>query len=489
MAAQLKSIGTLVAETWEEYRDRALPILAVQLLSSVLVLLAIFLAGLILVRLTGGLAPLMAETGRGRLSLPVLLSVLGGLFAVSSFFILWGQSAVLAIVVDRQTRIARALAEGMRRMWSLGWILFLAGGIVMAGFLLVVPGLLFSTWFVFATFILYAEDRRGLDALLASRAYVRGHFWNTLGKLLLLWLIALLIGMIPWLGQVLSFLFTPYLFLFMMAMYRDLSKGRGGEEVQGNRLFWGTLAAIGLSLPALGLVGAAVTLAPQWPELVRQIRQVQVIQEQSGPTTRHDPAAGQDAPVKERPLSVPPHPVPGQAVWRDPMGDVAAARLSRWLDIRSVTVVGRNGTLEIDVRLFRPVQGFFTAAATMAHHFSPLLSLYLDTDVDRRTGGVATGGPGRSGYDRVLKVVLEADAVAAGRGRAHVSLYRLQGGRLRSLGPLPMEKIQLHDDGMTLHVPYATLGLQQGSRLRICYREEAQEQGTGLSRDSLITLQ
>ncbi len=272
MAAQLKSVGTLLAETWEAYTVRALPMLGVLLLSSVFALLAITLAGLILALGMGGVASMMTLLERGQLPLPVLLPVLAVLFLVLSLFMLWGQSAVLAMTVDGDIGIIRALGVGWRRMWSLGWILLLTGGIVMAGSLLIVPGVVFLIWFVFAAFILYAEDRRGLDALFASHGCVRGHFWNTLARLVVIWLLSLLIGTVPLVGRVLSFLFTPFVLLFMMSLYRDLKEARGDDGVaRGNRFFWGGLAAVGMVLAALGLVGAAVTLAPQWPELMRQM--------------------------------------------------------------------------------------------------------------------------------------------------------------------------------------------------------------------------
>ncbi len=488
MAGQLKSVGELLAETWEEYKVRGLPILGVMLLSSVLVLLAIVLSGITLVLLMGGLAPLMAQIESGRIPLPFLLPLMAVLFLAMSLCIFWGQSAVLAVTVDKDIGIIRALGVGWRRMWSLAWILLLAGGIVMTGSLLIVPGLIFSVWFAFAAFILYGEDRRGLDALFASRACVRGHFWNTLFKLFIIWLISILISLVPLVGQVLSFLFVPFVLLFMKAMYRDLKEQREDDAIRGSRVLWGGLAAIGIMLPALGLVGAAVSLAPQWSELVRQMRQghTAMIQQHRNRPRRHVPAGRQEGRAVQRPLPV--QPLPGQAVWRDPVGDVAAAGLSRWLDIRSVAAMGREDSLLIDVRLANPVVAFFNAAAASSNSFSPLMTLYLDTDVDRQTGGTAAGSSGRGGYDRAVEVVLEADPATAARGRVHVSTYRLEGRQRVSLGTLPEGGVSLNSHGIRLRLPYALLGLERGGRLRICYREYGQEQGGGLVKDSLITL-
>ncbi len=488
-AERLKSVGTLLTETWEEYKVRALPMLGVLLLGSVLLLLAVTVAGLVLALAMGGVMPLLAQMEGGRLPLPVLMPIVGVLFVVSSLCILWVQSAVLAITVDGELGITGALGVGWRRMWSLGWVLLLAGGIILAGSLLIVPALVFSVWFVFAAFALYAEDRRGLDALFASRGCVRGHFWNTFFKLLLVWLLSVLIGLVPLVGQLLSFLFIPFGLLFMMAMYRDLRRVRGERDMQGSRLFWGGLAAIGLWLVGLGLVGAAVSLAPQLPGLMRQYHHP------GRPMMEHHPGRpGPQRPSddqRERAADkmVPLRELPGQAMWRDPEGDVAAGGVSPWLDIGSVTATGSNGSLVVDVRLHRPMSGFFTAAAGASSSFAPLLTLYLDTDVDRATGAEAAGGSGRDGYDLAVAVVLEADPAVPARGRVHVSIYRLQEGRRVSLAGLPVEDITPGRYGLELRLPYRLLGLRQGARLRLCFRENAQVQGSGLSRDSLITLE
>jgi len=43
------------------------------------------------------------------------------------------------------------------------------------GFLfLIIPGIIFLVWFIFAQFIIFAEDDRGMNAILKSKEYVRG---------------------------------------------------------------------------------------------------------------------------------------------------------------------------------------------------------------------------------------------------------------------------------------------------------------------------
>jgi len=258
MASQLKGVGALLLETWEQYKVQSLPILGVLLCILLLILLVMHveltLFSMLLILLKGGVGPSMTPLQSWQDAPILLLHVVFVVVAVP-FFVLLGWSSIMAIVVNKGFGLNEALRVGWRMMWSMGWVLMLSSGIIMAGALiLVIPGLIFFIWFMFAVFILYAEDRHGFDALFASRAYVRGHWWNILFKFYLVWLFNLLIGLIPMVGPILCFLFTPFLLLFIMALYRDLKEAYGDKPVQGgSRFLWGSLAIIGLLLPFLGI--------------------------------------------------------------------------------------------------------------------------------------------------------------------------------------------------------------------------------------------
>ena len=272
------SIGVLLAETWAQYRVRALPILAVMLLGLAVTLLVVlseftlFTGVLLLIR--GDFTPQMTAT-TPLLEDPVFLGHLLFVLLLLALFLLWVQSATIAITMERECGILEALVLGGRRMWSLGWILLLTFGIVTTGaLLLLLPGLVFFVWFLFAVFILYEEDCHGLEALLASRAYVRGHWWSTLFKFAVVFLISMLLGLVPVAGPVLAFLFKPFLLLFLVLLYRDLKEVHGGRAAaEGNYFLWGGLAFCGLLLLLLGSIGAVVTLGPQLPRYMEQMFQ------------------------------------------------------------------------------------------------------------------------------------------------------------------------------------------------------------------------
>jgi len=259
MSTEIATFGTLFNIAWDQFKQRALPLLAVMLISAVVVG---GLAMVLVLCITLGGAMLTHFTDERTAALLVIILVCVLLLAVIVLGF-WAQTAILALVVREDLGIIEAFQTGWEYLWPMGWVLTLASGIVLTGFALgILPGVLFAIWFTFCMYVLLEEDRRGMDALLASREYVRGHWWNTFGKLLLLWLISAAVSLIPLIGQVFSLLFAPFFMLFLLAMYRDLKTVRGVAEVDagtGARIFWWTLAIIGLVLP---LAALAVALLP-----------------------------------------------------------------------------------------------------------------------------------------------------------------------------------------------------------------------------------
>ncbi|MBP9694991.1 MAG: hypothetical protein KBD73_01060 [Candidatus Magasanikbacteria bacterium] len=68
------------------------------------------------------------------------------------------------------------------------------GGLI----LLVVPAIIFGTWFAFANYTLVLDDKRGTAALSASKALVKGRWWEIFWKLLLLGLFfGIILSIIP----------------------------------------------------------------------------------------------------------------------------------------------------------------------------------------------------------------------------------------------------------------------------------------------------
>jgi len=486
MSTELKGFSTLFTETWAQFKTRALTILGVLLLTTLLIMVGVTLVGIIAALLLGGGQAAFEQLQQGQISGIVVL-VFGLFFLVILVLAMWSQSATIAVVVDDTMGVREALRVGWQRLWSMLWILGLAGSIIMVGFMLfVVPGIIFAVSLMFALYPLYDDGLRGMDAVMTSRHYVKGRWWNTFGKLLLIWLIAIVLDLIPLVGPFLYFLFTPFLLLFMVAMYRDLKETAddvSGEERRGG---WWLLALIGLILPLIGIVVAFMNAGPQFFDYMQQAQnqgelQGGIIQPQNDMQVLPQDQGKVDE-------NIPVTTVVRQGVWRDPVGDVAEFGVGRWMDIETVSVRADGGLLLIELQTQLPMTAAFNAASTTAQSFYRLATLYFDTDVDRQTGGRAGDEAGRSGYDLGLDITLEAPRNEPEKGQVHVSLFRFENGLRKFLGPLPDGQVRVQGDQIRLQVPYEILGVRAGNQVRMSFLEAFQEQGSGLSKDKLINL-
>jgi hypothetical protein len=254
------SLGELFSVSWEGYRKRALPILAVICISTAvlgtLAVILVLFAGL------GGALAVHGQTYRGWIMLLIAVSCV--LFLCTAILALWCYTTLLAVVVGSELGVVEAFRRGRRYLWPMAWVLAIFTGLVAGGMLAgVLPALLFLVWCSFGVYILMEEDRRGMDAVLASREYVRGRWWETFGRLLVIWLLSSLIGIIPFAGPLLSIFFYPYAMLFTAAVYHDLRSGKG--EVTpgagpGIRMLWWIIAAVGLLAPLVALAGGLLAL-------------------------------------------------------------------------------------------------------------------------------------------------------------------------------------------------------------------------------------
>jgi hypothetical protein len=363
-------------------------------------------------------------------------------------------------------------------------------------FLAFIPGVIFLIWFSFSMYIMVDEDKRGLDALLASKGYVEGYWWNTFGKFFVIWLLSLLISVVPFVGQILSLLFTPFLILFLVNVYKNLKEiksSEGGIREQGGRTLWGVMAGIGLLVPIVGLLIALGTLGPNLNMMLRQVAvggAGSVNSSQSTPLFPQvtvAPETVEEIALSGETIEESENDSVSSVLWQDPAGDVGQEGVQRWLDIKTVTVIGQNDVLMITVTLNNQLAAFYNAGR-QDQPLGRLISLYIDSDVNRDTGGATLPDSSRTGYDISMDVILEAKPDMPDARVVHVPVSRIEGKRIRSLGRLVQEQVTLSGKEITLHFPYEVGGLTRGDQVRLCYRELAQGRGEGLSKDKLIIL-
>lgn len=237
---KLSDIGALFSESWQLFQRRFAVLIGLYLLTVVAFMLP--------VGISVGIA-LLAGMAKGGVAL-VLSGAVGLLLGLYLSFRCF--AAFLHAVVDEQLAFGAALEKGKGLILSLAWIGLLTSFIIGGGFiLLIIPGIIFMVWFFFAQFILVKEEVRGMGALLKSREYVRGEWFNVALRLLLVWAASALLGTIPLAGPLLCIAFFPFVMIFHYLVYRDL------REMKGDVPFsCGTVDI--LKWPAVGLLGFVI---------------------------------------------------------------------------------------------------------------------------------------------------------------------------------------------------------------------------------------
>jgi hypothetical protein len=120
------------------------------------------------------------------------------IFILASFISFsWGPLALIYAAKERVSAI-EAFSKTSKKIISNVWISFLVTFITLGGSLLfLVPGIIFSVWFLFSQMVLVFEGERGMNALLKSKEYVKNNFLAVLWRYFFIFAISLLISFIP----------------------------------------------------------------------------------------------------------------------------------------------------------------------------------------------------------------------------------------------------------------------------------------------------
>lgn len=111
-------------------------------------------------------------------------------FVASLIFTLWAAAAMaknLKTLAEGQPDLKwrDALGNTSRFIWPIIYTSLLVMLIILGGtILLIIPGIIFSVWYVFAYYAVIFEEKKGYEALKTSKALVTGRWWGTLWRLI-----------------------------------------------------------------------------------------------------------------------------------------------------------------------------------------------------------------------------------------------------------------------------------------------------------------
>ncbi|MDE1977176.1 MAG: hypothetical protein KGL04_09625 [Elusimicrobia bacterium] len=191
----------------------------------------------------------------------VPLLALAALVAVFAFFWLssWTPIAMFEAVLDDSPSapdVWGCISKSRNKIVPFSWTYILFFLLIFSGFwLFAVPGLYLCAALSVATIACVAEGVSGLAAMEKSLYYVRGRWWPTFLRLIVIGLVGFIPSVIPVLGLVISALISPLPLAMVAVLYKDL---RATREAQGpayapNRRarLWLLSALLGLLVPLL----------------------------------------------------------------------------------------------------------------------------------------------------------------------------------------------------------------------------------------------
>jgi hypothetical protein len=168
--------GELLRKSWELYWTNFIPLMRV---AAWLLIPAAAMALL-------GVIPGTFAVMTGILSLAV--------FAASVIVGLWVNvcliQATAKIYLAEKLEMAPIYNQSWNKIWPFLWVSILTGLFVFFGMLLlIIPGIIFSVWYAFATYANVLENTRGRAALSQSKALVSGKWWSVCWRFLAVYFI------------------------------------------------------------------------------------------------------------------------------------------------------------------------------------------------------------------------------------------------------------------------------------------------------------
>lgn len=241
-ALQLQNVTILFDSAWDTYKRYFKTLLSINFIPVIVGVLVLSVFSMI-----GDF-----EQISGYLTRSDFMGIFALVFGVSIISVVVSSLNYIAQVVvlghsDNDTKISAVEAYGIasKMLFSYLWLMILAGLIVFLGFLLlVVPGIVFSVWFIFASFFLILKGEKGKEALRKSKRHVKGIWTEVFIRLIVAAFLGLLLSVAVAvfksflisvssgsinsysMDMIFDFLYslvvTPYFMVYIYELYKDV---------------------------------------------------------------------------------------------------------------------------------------------------------------------------------------------------------------------------------------------------------------------------
>jgi len=189
--SQLPSLRELARHAWLRIYKHRKHYIVIALLFAIISVVLYFISSLLLSGIFFGFGLLRIDATANNQLFSIAsgfgLGLLSSLFmsVFGSLFFAWMQATFITMLTTtaEEFAIGELLRASLKKMIPYWWItvlmMLLIGG---ASYLFVIPGIIFSVWFSFAIFMPSSERTQGMMALLKSKEYIRGIWWQVFGR-------------------------------------------------------------------------------------------------------------------------------------------------------------------------------------------------------------------------------------------------------------------------------------------------------------------
>lgn len=227
------NLGELIKRSWEVYTKNLGMLILVIILG--MLLMGVFLIPGIIALMVG-----MAGATSNQEMILNAFSITGLVIFIISFVlamlasIIYGAALIKAVGMaegGEKIDIKKVFSVAYQKFWPILGSSIIAGAIMLAGFiLLIIPGLVAMVYLQFVIYVVIFEDKWGFEAVRRSFELVKGNFWWVVLIILIVALGSGILGSIPYVGGIISFILAPLWQVIMFVLYKNLRGLKGVSE-------------------------------------------------------------------------------------------------------------------------------------------------------------------------------------------------------------------------------------------------------------------
>ena len=251
---RLDPVGKLFSDAWQLFGEKGMQVFKIIVIPTILVSLP---------RIAMGLHP-------GASALAGFLALVGAILYIPAV-------PATLFTYNEGVSMGEAYRRGWKLFWPFLWLGILQGLVTIGGLMMaIIPGILMGVWFFFSHYTFVLEGKRGLAAMTESRSYVRGYWWASLGRAILVGLVVIAVVIVltiplsiifgkdagAGLGNLIaSLVTTPFSIAYLFVLYRNFKALKPGvateDPKQNGKTFFTVSAVVGI----FGMIGIVLLIA------------------------------------------------------------------------------------------------------------------------------------------------------------------------------------------------------------------------------------